>query len=96
MRTQVPITRLRPSGQTRSRISEAQEGHLRSWMLLASSSWVRTSQTPKVEASLLGPQTNGESPTRPTKYRPIASRQVEGQHCVGVSIEKPDVSGEEN
>jgi hypothetical protein len=96
MRTQVPTTRLRPSRKTRPCIPETQEGHFRSRMLLASSSRVRTSQTPKVEAALLGSQINGESPTRPKKYRPIASRQVESQHCLGVSIEKPGGTGKKN
>lgn len=63
VRIQIPTTRFGPPGKARSRFPEAQKGHLRSWMLLASSPWVRPCQTPKIKAALLGSEIDGEPPS---------------------------------
>lgn len=85
MRIQVPTARPRPSGQTRSRVSEAQKGHLCARLLLASSSGMFACAIAKIEAPLLGSQVNREPTTRPSKYRPAAEKQLGRQYRLGMS-----------
>jgi hypothetical protein len=70
-RVSLPIARCDASGETRPRIRESRQGHLRAWLLLASASTLFTCSIAQVASRVLDTETRRESFTRSEETRCI-------------------------